>query len=69
MREPVLWFKAWNAESRQKPGKKDARMKIIMKRVSCVLTAMILLLSNISALGVDIREQANENQLIEDLIL
>ena len=68
MREPVLWFIAWNAESRQKPGKKDARMKIIMKRVSCVLTAMILLLSNISVLGADIREHANENQLIEDML-
>jgi len=40
-----------------------------MKRFLYALTAMILLASNLSAFGADIREQTDDFQLIEDMIL
>ena len=40
-----------------------------MKRLLYALTAIILLISNVPALGEALREQADENQLIEDMIL
>ena len=40
-----------------------------MKRLFCVLTAVIFLLSGVPAFAEDAREQTDESKLIEDLIL
>ena len=40
-----------------------------MKRLLYVLTAIVLLLSNVSAFGAEVRDKTEQDQLIEDMIL
>ena len=40
-----------------------------MKRLLYVLTAIVLLLSNVSAFGAEVRDKTEQDQLIEDMVL